>query len=62
MIVRLDKQRTAGITAELLPGYAQSAVLADVMSVAAEIELPEGYSIVQAGLSESMEESNRCLF
>jgi HAE1 family hydrophobic/amphiphilic exporter-1 len=32
MIVRLDKQRTAGITAELLPGYAQSAVLADVMN------------------------------
>jgi HAE1 family hydrophobic/amphiphilic exporter-1 len=58
MIVRLDKQRTAGITAELLPGYAQSAVLADVMNAAAEIELPEGYSIVQAGLSESMEESN----
>jgi HAE1 family hydrophobic/amphiphilic exporter-1 len=58
MIVRLDKQRTAGITAELLPGYAQSAVLADVMKAAAEIELPEGYSIAQAGLSESMEESN----
>jgi HAE1 family hydrophobic/amphiphilic exporter-1 len=58
MIVRLDKQRTAGITAELLPGYAQSAVLSDVMKAAAEIELPEGYSIAQAGLSESMEESN----
>jgi HAE1 family hydrophobic/amphiphilic exporter-1 len=61
MIVRLDKQRTAGITAELLPGYAQSAVLADVMKAAAEIELPEGYSVRQAGLSESMEESSAAM-
>ncbi|MDR1575542.1 MAG: efflux RND transporter permease subunit [Treponema sp.] len=58
MIMRLDKQRTANITAELLPGYAQGPVLADVMQAAAEIELPEGYSIRQAGLSEAMEESN----
>ncbi|MDR2054190.1 MAG: efflux RND transporter permease subunit [Treponema sp.] len=58
MIVRHDKQRTANITAELLPGYAQGPVLADVMKAASEIELPEGYSVAQAGLSEVMEESN----
>jgi HAE1 family hydrophobic/amphiphilic exporter-1 len=61
MIMRVDKQRTAGISAELLPGYAQSAVLADVMKAAAEIELPDGYSITQAGLSADMEESNEAM-
>jgi HAE1 family hydrophobic/amphiphilic exporter-1 len=61
MIMRLDKQRTADVTAELLPGYAQGPVLADVMKAAAEIELPEGYGIRQAGLSEVMEESNTAM-
>jgi HAE1 family hydrophobic/amphiphilic exporter-1 len=58
MIMRLDKQRTADITAELLPGYAQGPVLADVIKAAAEIALPPGYSVQQAGLSEVMGESN----
>jgi HAE1 family hydrophobic/amphiphilic exporter-1 len=45
------------IAAELLPGYAQGPVTADVMKAVAEIELPEGYQLKQAGLSESMGES-----
>ncbi|MDR0760270.1 MAG: efflux RND transporter permease subunit [Treponema sp.] len=57
-IMRVNKQRTVDITAELLPGYAQSVVLAGVMKAVEETELPEGYSVTQAGLSESMEESN----
>jgi HAE1 family hydrophobic/amphiphilic exporter-1 len=61
MIMRLDKQRTANITAELLPGYAQGPVLAEVMEAAAEIELPQGYSLRQAGLSEVMEEGNMAM-
>ncbi|MDR1576195.1 MAG: efflux RND transporter permease subunit, partial [Treponema sp.] len=56
-IMRVDKERTADITAELLPGYAQGPVLADVMKAAAEIDLPEGYCIRQAGLSEAMAEA-----
>jgi HAE1 family hydrophobic/amphiphilic exporter-1 len=61
MIMRVDKQRNANITADLLPEYAQGPVLAAVMSAAAEIELPEGYSITQAGLSESMGESSAAM-
>jgi HAE1 family hydrophobic/amphiphilic exporter-1 len=57
-IMRVNKQRTVDITTELLPGYAQSAVLAGVMKAAGELELPEGYSVTQAGLSENMAESN----
>ena len=61
MIMRVDKQRTANITAELLPGYAQGPVLADVMNAAAEIDLPQGYHLQQAGLSEVMGESNAAM-
>jgi HAE1 family hydrophobic/amphiphilic exporter-1 len=61
MIMRVDKQRTVAIAAELLPGYAQSPVLAAVMDAAAEIELPAGYRLGQAGLSENMEESNAAM-
>ncbi|MDR1506321.1 MAG: efflux RND transporter permease subunit, partial [Treponema sp.] len=58
MIVRIDKARTVEITADLLPGYAQGTVMAQAMKLVEEIELPEGYTIKQAGLSESMDESN----
>jgi HAE1 family hydrophobic/amphiphilic exporter-1 len=61
MIMRVDKQRTANITAELLPGYAQGPVLADAMNAAAEIDLPQGYRLQQAGLSEVMGESNAAM-
>jgi hypothetical protein len=57
MIMRVDKQRTANIAAELLPGYAQGPVTAAAMKAIAEIELPEGYELRQAGLSEAMEEN-----
>jgi HAE1 family hydrophobic/amphiphilic exporter-1 len=61
MIMRTDKQRSANITADLLPGYVQGPVLAAVMSAAAEVKLPDGYSISQAGLSKSMGESNAAM-
>jgi HAE1 family hydrophobic/amphiphilic exporter-1 len=57
MIMRVNKQRAVELTADLLPGYTQGAVLAGVMDAAGEIELPAGYSIGQAGLSDSMNES-----
>jgi HAE1 family hydrophobic/amphiphilic exporter-1 len=57
MIMRVNKQRTVEITAELLPGYTQGTVLADVMRIAGAMKLPEGYSVSQAGLSDSMGES-----
>jgi HAE1 family hydrophobic/amphiphilic exporter-1 len=56
MIMRVDKSRTVEITAELLPDYTQGAVLAEVMQAAGELDLPEGYTIRQAGLSEAMGE------
>jgi HAE1 family hydrophobic/amphiphilic exporter-1 len=58
MIMRLDKTKTVEITADLLPGYAQGTVMAEALRLAKEIELPEGYSIRQAGLAENMDESN----
>jgi HAE1 family hydrophobic/amphiphilic exporter-1 len=58
MILRVDKIRTLELTAYLLPGYAQGTVMADVLRLAGEIDLPEGYSIRQAGISESMDDSN----
>ncbi|MDR2741598.1 MAG: efflux RND transporter permease subunit [Treponema sp.] len=57
-IMRVNKQRTVDITAELLPGYAQSVVIAGVMQAVEEMDLPEGYRVTQAGLSEAMAESN----
>jgi HAE1 family hydrophobic/amphiphilic exporter-1 len=58
MIMRTNKSRTVEITAELLPGYTQGAVLSAIMrAIDDNIELPPGYSIGQAGLSESMDES-----
>jgi HAE1 family hydrophobic/amphiphilic exporter-1 len=57
MIMRVNKYRTVEITAELLPGYTQGALLSGVMRLTEEIELPPGYSFGQAGLSDSMGES-----
>ena len=57
MIMRVDKQRAIELTAEILPGYAQSAMLTQVMRTVSEIDIPAGYSISQAGLSDSMTES-----
>ncbi|GHT57470.1 multidrug ABC transporter [Spirochaetia bacterium] len=56
MIMRVNKSRTVEITAELLPDYTQGAVLSEVMKAAGELDLPEGYTISQAGLSEAMGE------
>ncbi|GHU64469.1 multidrug ABC transporter [Spirochaetia bacterium] len=58
MIMRKDKSRTVEITADLLPGYTQGTVMAEALRTAKEIELPEGYTIRQAGLAESMDDSN----
>ncbi|GHV36569.1 acriflavin resistance protein [Spirochaetia bacterium] len=56
MIMRFNKSRTVEITAELLPDYTQGAVLSEVMHAAEELDLPEGYTISQAGLSDAMGE------
>ena len=57
MIMRVDKLRAIELTADILPGYTQGGVLSEVMLAAGEIELPPGYTLSQAGLSDSMSES-----
>jgi len=57
MIMRVNKMQSIEFTADVLPGYTQGTVLNDVMLAAAEIDLPAGYSISQAGMSDSMSES-----
>jgi HAE1 family hydrophobic/amphiphilic exporter-1 len=57
MIMRVNKQQTIEITADLLPGYVQGTVLANVMKAAGEINMPAGYSVSQAGMSDSMNET-----
>jgi HAE1 family hydrophobic/amphiphilic exporter-1 len=57
MIMRLNKLRYVEFTADLLPGYTQGTVLAQIMQIAEKIEMPPGYSITQAGLSDSMSEA-----
>jgi len=55
--MRVNKMQSIEFTADVLPGYTQGTVLNQVMLAAAEIDLPAGYSIGQAGLSDSMSES-----
>jgi HAE1 family hydrophobic/amphiphilic exporter-1 len=57
MIMRVDKLQAIELTADILPGYTQGAMLAQVMRAAGEIDIPAGYSIGQAGLSDAMSES-----
>ena len=57
MIMRIDKMQSVEFTADILPGYTQGGVLSQVMSAAKEIDLPPGYGISQAGLSDSMSEA-----
>ncbi|MCL2480451.1 MAG: efflux RND transporter permease subunit, partial [Spirochaetaceae bacterium] len=57
MIMRVNKLQAIEFTADILPGYTQSGVLSEVMKAAEEIDLPTGYTISQAGLSDSMSES-----
>jgi len=54
MIMRVNKQQTIEISADILPGYTQGTMLAEVMQTVAEHDLPPGYSIGQAGLSDAM--------
>jgi HAE1 family hydrophobic/amphiphilic exporter-1 len=54
MIMRINKARTVEITADLLPGYAQSEVTAQVTRLMEETVLPAGYSFGQTGLSDEM--------
>ena len=56
MIMRVDKQQTIEITADILPGYTQGTMLAEVMQAVSELDLPSGYNVSQAGLSDSMSE------
>jgi HAE1 family hydrophobic/amphiphilic exporter-1 len=57
MIMRVDKLQAINLTADILPGYTQGAMLAEVMTAAGEIDVPAGYTVGQAGLSDSMSES-----
>jgi HAE1 family hydrophobic/amphiphilic exporter-1 len=57
MIMRVDKLQAIELTADILPGYTQGAMLTKAMKAAGEIEMPAGYSVSQAGLSDSMTES-----
>jgi len=60
-VMRTDKIRTVEISTDLLPGYAQGVVLGQVLSAAKEINLPPGYSIKQAGSSDSLAKTVRDL-
>lgn len=60
-IMRIDKLRTVEITADLLPGYSQGAVLGEVMKSVGEVKLPSGYSIRMAGTSEGLGDTIRDL-
>jgi HAE1 family hydrophobic/amphiphilic exporter-1 len=57
MIMRVDKLQAINLTADILPGYTQGAMLAAAMRAVGEIDMPAGYSVSQAGLSDSMTES-----
>ena len=57
MIMRVNKSQAIELTADVLPGYTQGSVLAAVMLAAGEIDMPPGYTLSQAGLSDSMSES-----
>ncbi|WP_020611867.1 efflux RND transporter permease subunit [Sediminispirochaeta bajacaliforniensis] len=56
-IMRTDKVRTIEISAGLLPGYSQGAVLNQVMAAVGAIDLPAGYSVRAAGTSESLNDT-----
>jgi HAE1 family hydrophobic/amphiphilic exporter-1 len=53
-IMRNDKVRTVQFSADLLPGYTQGAVTAEVMKAAKEVQLPAGYEIKTAGSTEAL--------
>jgi HAE1 family hydrophobic/amphiphilic exporter-1 len=57
MIMRVDKLQAIELTADILPGYTQGAMLTEAMRAVGEIDLPAGYTVSQAGLSDSMTES-----
>jgi HAE1 family hydrophobic/amphiphilic exporter-1 len=57
MIMRVNKERTVELTAELLPGYTQGPVLTEVTRALGEVELPDGYGFGTAGLSDAMGEA-----
>ena len=57
MIMRVDKLQAINLTADILPGYTQSAMLSAAMQAVGEIDIPAGYNVSQAGLSDSMSES-----
>ncbi len=53
-IMRNNKIRTVEFTADLLPGYTQGEVLGAIMKATAQVQLPVGYEIKQAGSSEEL--------
>ncbi|MCL1837617.1 MAG: efflux RND transporter permease subunit, partial [Treponema sp.] len=56
-IMRENKQRAIRLQAHILPGYTQGSILSEVMKQVGEMDIPAGYNVAQAGLSDSMSES-----
>jgi HAE1 family hydrophobic/amphiphilic exporter-1 len=57
-IMRSDKTRTVELTADLLPGYAQGPVQAEVIKAIGTIEFPAGYKIGRSAMMKMMEDSS----
>jgi HAE1 family hydrophobic/amphiphilic exporter-1 len=60
-IRRSGKERVIRLTADLLPGYADSTVNAELLENFSEIEMPPGYGIVPSFSSKIMSESQTSL-
>jgi len=58
-IIRTNKVRTVEITADMLPGYTAGNALATVFAKVDELDLPEGYVLEQAGMTEMLSNTAR---
>ncbi|MBS3767842.1 MAG: efflux RND transporter permease subunit [Candidatus Cloacimonetes bacterium] len=58
-IVHRDKFTTIEFTGQVGAGYAQSSVVNDLQKIIDNLDLPTGYRVSWAGMSEMMQENNR---
>ena len=58
-IVHRDKFTTIEFTGESGAGYAQSTIVNELQKVIDELDLPTGYRVTWAGMSDMMQENNR---
>lgn len=58
-IIRTNKVRTIQITADMLPGYTAGNALTTVFEKVDELDLPEGYTLAQAGTTEMLSNTAR---